>query len=523
MRALVFPQFGLGIAGYAPWEVSKYLVQAEAELASIPGDKWWFDVILPKPDRTYWKYDPAPFVAMLPKENSRVHFCTMFNSAIDGCSILTADHAALLLPDAGVLTHELHALFNQVKGENRFYDCVITHAPMLSPLLKKTMKPKFQRFGAPVTIVNVPPFVRTLDRKRMAAIGYGGEDEVIADLIGCLNDVTIVYNQSELDLLLDVAKKYLSPPMALRLQENTLVEFFGGIDCTKLDDVYKRRIASPVGDPCLFWGGRMVEQKRWNEWLKLAAFVHGMRPNVKVVACTQEDVPEAELARLRAEYPFVDFRTKVGKEQYQEYLLEGHVFMNLSLISATGYLEQAMSGQIGVHIRNPYVRDQVPPDWPFVADTEKEVAQLAVWCLDHFAEKLDQIEEARTWLRDKYERRGSVGRTLAWIKKKIDARRNSKELSGAHGSIAGLVVQAAKSLPEPFKWSDLMEACTKLGTSDRPWGRRGDQISAAYLRQLVLANDYLDLCEGPEPTFLSKATLEKNATALFKDVMGAKP
>ena len=97
-----------------------------------------------------------------------------------------------------------------------------------------------------------------------------------------------MYNEAEFDLLSQVAKTYLNPSMVLRLQTNTFVEFFGGVDCRKLDEIWERR-RTKTGPPCLMFGARWVEQKRWNEWLALTERVHAVKPAVRFLATTQEE------------------------------------------------------------------------------------------------------------------------------------------------------------------------------------------------------------------------------------------
>lgn len=480
LRLLVFPQFGLGISGYAPWEVSKYFTQA----CGLLKEKVWIDIVMPKPGKV-WKYDPEEFVREFDNCPVEVKFAEMFTSGIDGCAILSSD---------------LHALFNTVKGQQPFYDAVINHAPMLNPLIHKALKPKFARFSPSTLLVAVPPFVRTLNRQRMASIGYSGEDEVIADLIGCLSDCAIVYNSSELAFLMEVARKYLNPAMISRLKQNTFVEFFGGVDFTKLDEIWLRRQEKKIEQPCLFWGGRFVEQKRWNTWLELIKLIHKMRPNVKMIATTQEELGQEETKTLKSEYPWVDFRTQVGKTDFLEALYEGDVWMGLSPISATTYLEQLGAGQIAVFIDSPYVKDQVPPDYPLVAKSDQDVAKMATMVLSNLDKWHETADKARLWVREKYERCGVVQRTLNWIQKKVEEKRK-KNLSGAHGSIGSLVANSCRTFDRPFTFQEAMKVCTESSDADRAWGKRGDFISRAYLRQLILENGFEDLCDGPEPRF----------------------
>lgn len=152
-------------------------------------------------------------------------------------------------------------------------------------------------------------------------------------------------------------------------------------------------------------------------------------------------------------------------------------------ISATTFIEQPIAGQLGVHIRNPYVRDQTPPDYPFVVDNDKDAAEVTAALLADPAGHRSVVEGTRDWLRQKYERHGVARRTVEWLRGLVDRRRN-KELSGKTGTIAQLVVQAAESLPQPVTWADLMQECTKRGKSDRPWGR-GAVGAPQFLRSPV--------------------------------------
>lgn len=486
MRILVIPQYGLGIHGYAPFEVSKNFIRA-CSSPELSERNVWFTLLMPKPDHQ-WKYDTAEFEKMFEGTRCKIEYVQMWTSGVDGCAITTA---------------EMHGLFNAIKGTSPFQDVIISHAPMLTPMLHKVLKSKFPRFMPSYTCLSVPPFIRTNERKRMAEFNYSGEEEVIGDLLGCVSDLTMVYNQGEKALLLKEARRYLSAVSIKRLMDTLHVDFFGGVDLRKTDAIWERRKKKRVERPTLFWGGRMVAQKRWDDWLTMTDQINAIRPNTRFLVSTQESLGSTELAALKAAHPHLEIHTEVNKDRFIEFMLEADVFADLSRMGGTSFLEMMAAGLIGVFGKSLYTEDYVAPgaEVPVVVERDDEFVRATVAALSNVETLREKMEGPRNWVREKYDHLGVAERTLDFIEPHVKARRADILKGAPVGSLGQLAANAAKMFDKPFTFSECMAKCIETSESDREWGKRGDLISRPYLRQLILENGFVDLCDGPEPRF----------------------
>lgn len=497
MRFLFISAAGGELTGYSPIEKNRSFIQC----ARDENREAFFYWVLPTPGVHGWpKYDKAEMEHKLARGYDRVKFMyvPMLTSSLNGVVMATMD---------------LYDILN-IQKTMVFYDAVMNGWIPFSPVIKHVLKTKFEMMSVDVPIFNWSTRVLNDDRERMAAYNQYGESVVVADILGYLTDYSMFNLEHEKKLALEVARKYLSFPMVKRLMETSTIGNPVGIRTDELDKVYGERKRSHTDEVTMYFGGRWTAMKRFDDVLNITSKIFQSGRKVKGICSTPEMKTEEELDALKTKHPFCEFHAKTSKVDFFKKLVQGDFFICLSTTDSfgTAYWEMLYMGLVGVFIDAPFIREVLPPGYPFIAKNEEEVAAMVCMLVDMLAtedgrmqvEKL--ISEARKRLKERNDSIEGNRKIYEWTKNKTDEHWNKhfRLKGGLHTLIGTVTEQLWSEGGDGFTFSSVMERMSKLSESGREFGRKGDQINRFVLRRMILNNGYVDMCEQDEPTFRKK-------------------
>lgn len=385
------------------------------------------------------------------------------------------------------------------------YDVVLTNQLALTPIWHTLLANRYQasRWQVDVPIVNWQMWTATMRQMAEVPEYYAGEPDVIAESLSSL----YAWNVWESDVLyashLETMERYLLPE-TLEIVKRQSEVISNGADLSALDETLARRqsrLARRDG-PVLFWGGRLANQKKPRVTFPLMEAVR-QATGVKVVVTTNRPATDADVEWTAQTFPEWSLTPSVNRSTFAKMMSFGDVFLCNSASESYGlaWVEMLATGMLGVFEDHWWVRKLLPDWYPFVMANRQEQAVTAIALLRSWPDGgawTELVPRVREWVLAEHSEERSSARLLDTLQRQRDA---AVWRQSTGGSMAKLVRQAAEAAwqrweakPEPMPVDRVWSAMQTLSTSGREFGKQGDMVTVMYLRRMLEASGWRDVC-----------------------------
>lgn len=407
-------------------------------------------------------------------------------------------------------TEDLAAELAQVKAQPP-YDVVVNGQPGLQPLIWNALANRYSqgRYQTSVPVVSHMMWTVTRELMRQTPAFYLGELDLVGESMAAWYGTSIWESQMLLTEWLDSVRPWLSPAAMDKLASMT-VAMDNGIDYASLAPVWhereeRRRNGSPVG---VFWGGRLTDQKGWQQTLKLLVRLRSAGLDVDATTMFGDDAPQVATWRSTG----VPLHARVRRAEMYRLMSFADVVPCYSKVEGYGsaWLEFLAAGMLVVVKRESWAEKLLPDWYPLFVDTDAEMERTC-------------LAVARTWPNGELWTDLSP-RIRAWVADVHDSARNGVRFgqlltaearrgveADARFARQGLATLACDAAGEVFDGSPVtLEAIcaqmTAMSRSGREFGRPGDMVSPMYLRRCLQVRGWVDVGDAREVRMVPDAT-----------------
>ena len=333
----------------------------------------------------------------------------------------------------------------------------------------------------------------------------------------------------ERDVASLASARYLSPAMADRMRKNSLV-IPHNVPTERMKEIGAK--VKKNKQFTVFFGGRFNDAKKPDILIKLFDQFFAFGRDIRIVMTCPSQNKTTE--KLEKKYPNVNIIKNCSQDRYFEEMMKAHVV--LSLASNEGFSNSTMqmiaSGDVVILPNDPWVRSllegprkgPIPPPlplYPFLFDRGNrymQAASLLRSVYEDYESALKQMEPYQKWVEETY-----GADHVDWGLERMKEFRSIggalvNQVSGRYwNSVAsGQLMEKAlsdltlKDPSNPFSMSAFMESVKRnsraYNDSEPTRGRWSRFVMYQWLRK---KKDYVDLCDGPEPRFLSRKEWKK--------------
>lgn len=407
-----------------------------------------------------------------------------------------------------MMTEDVWYALTQTKADVP-YDVVLSNQLALTPIWHTVLTNRYMnsRYAVKVPIVNWQMWTATTQQLREVPEYYAGEPDIVAESLASLFAENIWESEVLYQAHLETIRQYVVPSVLKKVTAQSHV-IANGVDWPSLEAVYERR-QQRTEQACLFWGGRLSNQKKPRITFPLMQRVATVT-GCPVRVTTNRPEHDPDVAWTREQFPNWELLTKADRSTFYEQMSQGDVFMCDSPSESYGvaWLEMLAAGLLGVFAPAWWNKTLLPDWYPFVSESAEERVAMTVALLNDWPNGplwTKYVPMIREWIEQEHNERRSAGRIAELLRrKKAEAIEEDRGKWGA--TMGDLVVQAAEKaaeeygdvLPEKAVW----EQMKALSDADRDWGKQGDIVSRMYLRRLMEGRGWRDRCRGPEVEFV---------------------
>lgn len=400
---------------------------------------------------------------------------------------------------------ELWYRLNQTKTEVP-YDVLLVNQPALVPTYKTILwnRYKASQYNVKVPIVCWQWWTATHQQLGEVPEYYAGEGDVIAESMASLvADANVWESKFLYEAHLETLRQYLKPSALKHVIESSTI-VHDGVNWPVLKNVFEARMErlGAGGQPCLFWGGRLSNQKKPRVTFPLMG---------KVQAATGCDVristnrPEADpdVAWTRETFPNWPLFVGQNRQQWFEHMKHGDVFVCNSPSESYGiaWLEMLSVGMLGVY-EKAWWNDALMPEWyPFRSSSHEEQVQMATALIKQWPDGplwAKYVPMVRKWIEEEHREEMCAEGTLKVMREQYEmALAADVERTW---SVADLAARAAEDVAashgEPVPEALVWQRMSALGESNREFGKKGDIMSRMYLRRALASRGWVDTCQS---------------------------
>lgn len=211
--------------------------------------------------------------------------------------------------------------------------------------------------------------------------------------------------------------KLISASVARRLEERSTVLNIG-MNCASVKEI--RESEKKFEKFTLFYGGRINVVKRIDRIFGAFMKVFELGNDVQIVATTSTGISLGAGESLGDDWlRKIELYTDVTWEQYARLAARSHAFLVWSKNEGlpTGFWEQMYMGVVGVFPRLPWVTKQIPPDYPFIFETENEAIAKLLWIRDHYEEAQSHVKKLWPMIEEQFDMKLNMGRLRDYLEK----------------------------------------------------------------------------------------------------------
>lgn len=411
-------------------------------------------------------------------------------------------------------TEEIWDQLNQARTVKP-YDLVVTQQAPMVPAYKAILTNRMMssRYNTTTPWVIWHLWTATLSQMEEVPEYYMGEADVSAELMGCYHaDLNIWESNYLLQDALRSMRKWFQPATVKKVIESSKPVHVG-VEIDRMDEAYERRMARAAENPApvLLWAGRYASQKRprisYEQMRKVQLELASSGKHVDAVVSSSQPTPDW------VEQGYTDWTRFENQDRdgWFNVLGMGDIVLCNSVSEGYGttWIEMLAAGALVVFERS-WWNEQLLPDWyPFIADTKAEQVIIAKTLVEQFPNGplwTDYVPAIREWVRAEQSDKSSGPAMLDLLHREFDKALVADE-SIARGSVGQLAHKAALEAEArfglPFTAQQVFSLMSEVSDSERNWGKKGDPISAVYLRRALQGNGWQDL-GGEDVTFTRK-------------------
>ena len=400
------------------------------------------------------------------------------------------------------------------------YDVVLSNQLALTPIWHFVLANRYQssRYNVRVPIVNWQMWTATTQQLREVPEYYVGEPDVVAESLSSLFAMNVWESDVLLKAHLDTLKQYVVPSVIRKVQEQSIV-LANGVDWPRLEEVYEQRMARvragatghASGQPNLFWGGRLANQKKPRVTFPLMELARTVARVGPPVVSTNRPESDPDVAWVREQFPDWALHPGIDRTAFFGLMAQGDVFMCDSPSESYGvaWLEMLAVGMLGVFAPAWWNETLLPKWYPFRHDDPEMRVKMAAALLKQYPDGpmwKEYVPKIREWIREEHNER-LTGKTLGHVLKAQKDRALHEDRGKGGGTIATLANEAAwwcldKTGGEPIPAQMIWDRMTETSESHREWGKSGDMVTAMYLRRALELNGWIDTCRSNEIEFV---------------------
>ena len=339
----------------------------------------------------------------------------------------------------------------------------------------------------------------------------------------------IFHTPHERDVAVRASSRYLSPAMAETMRKGSLLIPHN----VPVSKVRKHRAANKKNKQfTLFFGGRFNDAKNPDALAKIFDEFFAFGRDVRIVMTCPSQNKTTD--KLEKKYTNVQIIKNCSQERYFDEMTKSHVILSLSKNEgfSNSTMQAMVSGSVVILPHDAWVlgllegprKGPIPaplPLYPFLYDRGNggiEAASLLRWVYEHYEEAEKQMAPYSDWVEQTYGVE-HVDWGLERMKQfnEISEGLTDKALSKYWNSVASnqLMEKALSDLTlrdpsQPFSMGAFFETVKRnaraYSNSERIRGQWSQFVMYEWLRK---KKDYVDLCDGPEPRFLSRKEWKK--------------
>lgn len=410
--------------------------------------------------------------------------------------------------ETGFVPESIYPLFNQYSGKYHV-DAVLTERPGSALYMKKLLAHPFTRMTKgpskrwlgkvpPLVTFIRDPFVKTQD------IHIISEVEEMAQTLGYLSSYNIFYSQNDLDIALNVAKRYLNFAQVRKIMNQSVV-IPSGTDCDELDKI-KEKIPKRKRFTVLV-AERLQASENRSEILDAVDYLFRRGMDIDLVVSSQAGIGTDVLMKYRQTLEHVEVHQKNPRDKYLRLMNECHA----CITSATRHsypqalMEQLYCGLIGVLPDKPWV-DAVLPNYPFKfkAGSLNEMTALLKWITENYEEAKKRVAWVPEYIRKNYNVRETNQRMLDFIKEKTEE--ETSKITSTSGYVELMEDINDFRITEQELIRRVREKSRHKMPFNDPTVRMAFGHSKAMLFKIMREKGYYDTCEGEFVTFQKEET-----------------
>lgn len=392
------------------------------------------------------------------------------------------------------------------------YDVVLSNHLAMTPIWKTVLTNRYManRYAVDVPIVNWQMWTATHQQLLEVPEYYAGEADIVAESLSSLFAINVWESETLYRGHLETMKEYVKPSVVRKIMDQSHV-VSNGVDKEAMDKVYARRVdrMQRKEGPRLFWGGRLVNQKKPRITFPLMEKAR-LATGAGVVVSTSRPASDPDVAWTNDTFQTWALHTGVNRDLFHSIMSEGDVVICNSVSESYGiaWLEMLAAGMLVVFERQTWT-DALLPDWyPFVLTSHADMVKAAVYLLKTWPDEAPWttlVPKVREWIDNEHTEVRCAER-LGTILRQAKASSLAADRAKAIGSIGQLADAAAESLwtGEPIPEDAIWEKMTKESESKREFGHSGDVISKMYLRRALEAGRWRDVCRSSQVEFVRR-------------------
>lgn len=310
----------------------------------------------------------------------------------------------------------------------------------------------------------------------------------------------------EVDLMTEIARKYVSMSEIKRMLDNKIVEPMG-IDFTLIDSVVsanKKKRKDPGEVIRFFYGGSFAPKKRMPEMLSIVKNLFRAGKNVKFTITSQmSSLPENSELSDEDVKSYCEINFGCDRMKFIQKMGEADVFFCFTKNESMGlaYFEMLYSGMIGVFLDRPWLKGLLPKGYPFLARTINEAETMAKDIAGDYnsaREKLNAID-VQGFLNEKFGYRKVARRWYEAVQKEVDARTKACGKSWISRLITDNIEKYDK---DEFDMHYVYQMIQKYSDKNINIEARNDIATVSFVRKCVLATGKVyDTGAESDPTF----------------------
>jgi len=318
---------------------------------------------------------------------------------------------------------------------------------------------------------------------------------------------TIIDGAESYQEALGRVKKYLSPAMIERFEEQTLVSTVG-LEIEYFDMLLKKN--NKYEKFTLFYGTRFNTTKRVEKVYALYDKFYSSGRPIDIVMTTPN--PELSLIKKKFTKEFLQgcirlFYSSAGRHKYFEEASKCHAFF----VASDGenapnfFVEQIYLGLIGVLPDKPYVWEMLPKDYPFIYRSMDEAYMWLMKIQENYEWARGVMEPYRQYIKNTYMRDLTFKANVDFVRNLVDVQtdRNMSEISNK--AVDEVVKEVLLEFDMPFTFDGFIEVVNKRMFQkvkfSRPDQIQNRQATPLDIKYALMRSGYEDTCESEIPTF----------------------